>query len=230
MSLLRLRGGANRAPIVLSIDELEYLIDQLPAPPQAVALRQRLTGVLRALRSGAEGTTAHAVPGSADESSHSSRQTSVNGKGYRVPALTVDAAVVRGAREALEVLLVTRGHEPYQGKLAFPGGFVEYNEDPEDAVLRELYEECSLRGKHPQLVAVRGNPKRDPRQHTCTICYYVDPVDPNATVRGGDDAADAKWYSMDMLLKDPQGKSRLAFDHGELLAQLAVWLDRQRAR
>jgi ADP-ribose pyrophosphatase YjhB (NUDIX family) len=36
--------------------------------------------------------------------------------------------------------------------LAFPGGFVDYNEDPKDSVLRELKEECNLIGKNPRVV------------------------------------------------------------------------------
>jgi len=37
-------------------------------------------------------------------------------------------------------LLVRRGHNPDKGKWVFPGGFVDYNEDPEDACIRELLE------------------------------------------------------------------------------------------
>ncbi len=36
--------------------------------------------------------------------------------------------------------------------MAFPGGFVDYNEDPKDSVLRELKEECNLLGKNPRVV------------------------------------------------------------------------------
>jgi 8-oxo-dGTP diphosphatase len=124
---------------------------------------------------------------------------------------------------------VTRAREPFKGKLAFPGGFVDYNEDPRDAVLRELAEECGIQAQNPQLVAVRGHPSRDPRQHVCTICYKVDaPV--HAEPRAGDDAAAANWYSMETLLKSPEGRSRLAFDHAELLSELAAWLDQRNRR
>ncbi|KAI8063511.1 hypothetical protein BC940DRAFT_335899 [Gongronella butleri] len=51
----------NRGPIVLSIDEAEYLLDQLPPPdkdedPMVTKLRTRLSDLLAALRKGAEGT------------------------------------------------------------------------------------------------------------------------------------------------------------------------------
>ncbi|KAK7680267.1 hypothetical protein QCA50_016777 [Cerrena zonata] len=50
----------NRGPIVLTIDEAEYLLDQLPPPstdedPMATKLRKRLQELLTNLRSGAEG-------------------------------------------------------------------------------------------------------------------------------------------------------------------------------
>ncbi|KAJ2966990.1 hypothetical protein NUW54_g13644 [Trametes sanguinea] len=54
----------NRGPIVLTIDEAEYLLDQLPPPsadedPMATKLRKRLQEFLTALRAGAEGSTGH---------------------------------------------------------------------------------------------------------------------------------------------------------------------------
>lgn len=225
--LLRLRGGANRGPIVLSLDEVEFLIDCLPPPPEAATLRGRLTTLLRALRTG-QPVASETSRESASTQSDATEQQLAHSR-YRSPALTVDAAVLRGPREALEILLVTRAREPFKGKLAFPGGFVEYNEDPQDAVLRELAEECGLQARNPQLVAVRGHPSRDPRQHVCTICYKVD-IPEYTDPRAGDDAAAANWYSMETLLKSQEDRSRLAFDHAELLSQVAAWLDQQNRR
>ena len=56
------------------------------------------------------------------------------------PSLAVDAVAIRGD----EVLLIRRGSEPWKGMLAFPGGFVDSGENPEDAVIRELKEELLL--------------------------------------------------------------------------------------
>jgi 8-oxo-dGTP diphosphatase len=42
--------------------------------------------------------------------------------------------------------LITRGGDPFKGHYAFPGGFVEYGEDPENACIRELREECNIEG------------------------------------------------------------------------------------
>ncbi|PBK97700.1 hypothetical protein ARMGADRAFT_1076163 [Armillaria gallica] len=54
----------DRGPIVLTIDEAEYLLDQLPPPSSddeefVVKLRRRLQDLLTDLRAGAEGTGAN---------------------------------------------------------------------------------------------------------------------------------------------------------------------------
>ena len=54
--------------------------------------------------------------------------------GWLNPALAVDAAVQRGE----DVLLIQRKYPPMVGYWGLPGGFVERDEDPLDAVLREL--------------------------------------------------------------------------------------------
>ena len=59
---------------------------------------------------------------------------------YRNPSLTVDAIVPISTSEGFKICLITRGRDPFQGSLAFPGGFVDYMEDPEVAVVRELDE------------------------------------------------------------------------------------------
>ena len=77
---------------------------------------------------------------------------------YRNPSLAADAIALRDGPRGAQVLLITRGFPPWEGRLAFPGGFVEMGEDPENAVLRELREETGVEGSNPELFAVRGSP------------------------------------------------------------------------
>ena len=138
---------------------------------------------------------------------------------YKIPSLTTDAIVLRKHKndDLYDILLVTRGNEPCKDCLAFPGGFVDYGEDPQNGCLRELKEETELDGKDIELLTVRGNPKRDPRRHTVSI-FYIVKVDPNAQPKGADDAKDAKFYDLKDIIENQ--KERIAFDHYGVIEEL----------
>src|SRR3954454_6983431 len=95
------------------------------------------------------------------------------------PAVTVDlAAFARegdGKGSALRVLLIRRKHEPFAGRWALPGGFLDIDEPIEDAARRELKEETGLdvAGAALTFVGVYGDPGRDPRGRTISIAYAV---------------------------------------------------------
>lgn len=131
---------------------------------------------------------------------------------YYVPGLTTDAICTRQKEGKLEILLVTRAGPAEKGKLALPGGFVEYNESPEAGCLRELQEETGVVGKNPKLVNVFGDPQRDPRRHVVTIAYEVE-VPEDCNPKGADDAEEARFYPLDEILK----KESIAFDHLDII-------------
>ena len=122
------------------------------------------------------------------------------------PSLAVDAIAIRGSK----ILLITRGNEPWKGMLAFPGGFVELGENPEDAVIRELKEECGLDGRVLRLLCVKGNPERDPRGHIISIAYLIDV---SGEPIAGDDAESANWYEISQV-------KEMAGDHMSMLDYL----------
>ena len=128
----------------------------------------------------------------------------------RTPLLAADG-FVRDA--AGRVLLIRRKNPPSAGSWALPGGFVEENEDPRDACVRELKEETGLDVVVERLGGVFGKPGRDPRAHTVTIVYVCRVVGGAAT--GGDDAAEARWFSPGEL-----PWLAFAFDHREVVAAL----------
>jgi len=141
-----------------------------------------------------------------------------NGRPIKVPNVATDAIVIKpkGADSNHDILLITRGNEPFKGMLAFPGGFVDYNEDPEKACVRELSEECGIKGYTPKLVTVAGKGDRDPRKHIISIVYHVE-VSAEDSVKAGDDAATAKWYDLSEVWKNEGGKHDMAFDHRDIL-------------
>ena len=122
----------------------------------------------------------------------------------RRPALTVDGILFKDD----SILLVKRKYKPFQGAWAIPGGFVEYGEKTEDAVLREVFEETNMRTKIHSLIGVYSDPHRDPRGHTITVVYLIDYKD--GELHAGDDASSVKFFKMNEL-------PALAFDHAVII-------------
>ncbi|MEU1574730.1 NUDIX domain-containing protein [Streptomyces collinus] len=128
-------------------------------------------------------------------------------------AVTVDLAVLTLREGALHVLLVERGQEPYAGRWALPGGFLQPDESAETAARRELAEETGLSdvsGLHLEQLRTYSEPGRDPRMRVVSVAFAA--LLPDAPeVYGGSDAARAAWV--------PYGTAGpLAFDHDRILA------------
>ena len=127
--------------------------------------------------------------------------------------------------EGLSVLVVRRGNPPYQGRWAFPGGFVDDREDVERAARRELREETGVHGRWLQLeqIGAYAAPRRDRRHRTVSVAF-LGVAGPDVTGRAGDAAADVAWLPVRELLAPATRSSRLAFDHGTILADALALL------
>ena len=130
---------------------------------------------------------------------------------YPRPAVTVDTAIFTRQDGTWRILLVQRGHDPFAGRWALPGGFVDEDEDLADAAARELKEETCAEGVPLVQCGAYGTPGRDPRGHTITVVYAAALDAVPAGVRAADDAADAQWFPVDDL-------PALAFDHDQIIA------------
>ena len=94
--------------------------------------------------------------------------------GFRNPALTVDGVVMAvSPDEGPVVLLIERGADPFRGSWALPGGFVDYGEDVDRAIHREIEEETGLTGLEFRQFHTFGQPGRDPRGHTVSVVYVA---------------------------------------------------------
>jgi 8-oxo-dGTP diphosphatase len=117
--------------------------------------------------------------------------------------------------DGLEVLLVTRGEDPFTGMLALPGGFVRADETLSEAAARELAEETRLTvgAAHLEQLASYGDPGRDPRMRVVTVAYLA--LAPEMPLpQAGTDAAAASWVAAEDVLDGHV----LAFDHQRILA------------
>ncbi len=140
---------------------------------------------------------------------------------YPRPALTVDC-VIFGLDQSskLKVLLIERLNDPFKDCWALPGGFVDIDEAPEHAALRELDEETGVKGVFIEQLYTFGAPDRDPRGRVVSIAYFALVNLAKHPVSAASDARNVSWFEMDAL-------PNLAFDH-KLILQVAI--DRLRAK
>lgn len=132
----------------------------------------------------------------------------------RKPNLTTDGILSVGGR----ILLVKRKFDPFRGRFALPGGFVEFGETVEECVVREVREETGLKVRVDRLMGVYSTPGRDPRGHTVSIVFVL-------KQDGGElkdsEETHAEWAP---LLEIPP----LAFDH-DIIVSDYLRLERHKA-
>lgn len=141
---------------------------------------------------------------------------------YPMPAVTVDAIVLRKNVHAdkSEVLLIKRLNEPFKGLWALPGGFVEIDEELDDAVVRELQEETGVIHRSLKQIFTVGTVGRDPRYRTISVIYYGWFDESIMQVRAGDDASDAQWFEVNDM-------PSMAFDHMEIIKEAFCTINKE---
>lgn len=124
--------------------------------------------------------------------------------------IATDALIFSHSTGVSKLLLVTRKYDPNQGMWAFPGGFVDDDEELEAAALRELHEETGLLLPSLKQLHTFGKVGRDPRGRTVSVVYYGFADEHAHHIAGGDDAATAAWVPLHDI-------TQMAFDHKEVL-------------
>lgn len=129
---------------------------------------------------------------------------------------TADIIIFTPKNNTLHVLLIQRGNHPYKNYWCFPGGFVDPQETPLVAAVRELEEETSITipPEDLTLVGEYKTPWRDPRMKnniSTAYTYYTETIPKH---KAGDDAIGARFVPVSEIL---DGTIKLGFDHGEIL-------------
>jgi 8-oxo-dGTP diphosphatase len=130
---------------------------------------------------------------------------------YPHPAVTTDVVLFTIQDERLEVLLIRRGSEPFKGRWALPGGFVDIDEDLLACAKRELEEETGVTGIYLEQLYTFGTPDRDPRERVISVTYYALVPRERLTIRAASDAEAVTWFPFQQL-------PPLAFDHEQIVA------------
>jgi ADP-ribose pyrophosphatase YjhB (NUDIX family) len=112
----------------------------------------------------------------------------VDARSQAEPVAAVGAVVLD---EEERVLLVKRGRPPGAGQWSLPGGRIEGDELPAEAVVREVREET---GVEARVVCTLGVVAVASEGHSFAIHgHLLVPVSPSQDPRPADDAADARW-------------------------------------
>ncbi|HEU6446730.1 MAG TPA: NUDIX domain-containing protein [Gaiellaceae bacterium] len=122
--------------------------------------------------------------------------------------LHVTLAVVFQVRDrALQVLVWQRAREPFAGRWALPGGYLEPGQTLEQSIRRHLAAKVDVRDlAHLEQLETRSEPDRNPVAWELATAYLglvpsdVDPAIPE----------DTRWLPVDRL-------RGTAFDHGEIV-------------
>lgn len=119
------------------------------------------------------------------------------------PFTTVDAIIeIDGG-----IVIIERSNPPFGW--ALPGGFVDYQESLEQAVVREAKEETGLDIFESKQFHTYSEPSRDPRFHTIATVFIAKA---KGTPKAGDDAGSLKVVSLNEI-----ENFDFAFDHAKIL-------------
>ena len=137
---------------------------------------------------------------------------------YANPKPTIAAICVddRG-----RVLLTRRAAEPKLGAWDLPGGFVEEDEHPLDALRRELREETGLEVEPLEFLGIWMDRYGGDSTAQATLNLFWRARVSGGDPRAADDVSELRWFTPDEL----PPRAELAFDCVGLA--LAAWQDRQ---
>lgn len=145
---------------------------------------------------------------------------------FERPSVTVDMLVFtvldneaadkrRLAKKDLAVLMVRRSDHPCIGQWALPGGFVEMNENLDQAAQRELQEETGIENLYMEQLYTFGDVGRDPRTRIISTSYMTLADSQSlGEIRAGSDARDVSWFKIKFYNLNDH-KSSIYFDHAE---------------
>jgi len=133
--------------------------------------------------------------------------------------VAVDCIIFGFDRQALKLLCVKRDFAPEKGKWSLMGGFLEQEEDIDDAAKRVLYQLTGLNEIYLEQLQAYGERTRDPAGRVISIAYYalIDSVRFDKQISR---TYDARWFSLDHL---PQ----LVFDHQAMVEKAIKRLQRK---
>jgi 8-oxo-dGTP diphosphatase len=127
-----------------------------------------------------------------------------------IDSVSIDCVVMGFEQSTLKVLLIKRKSDPKKGMWALPGGFVQEDEDLNDAAQRILTELTGLNKVFMQQVQAFGDVSRFPVRRVVTIAYFAFVKPEIYTITPGLLTEEAAWVNVDAV-------PDLVFDHNHIL-------------
>jgi len=142
---------------------------------------------------------------------------------FERPLVTVDVAIFSVEGGLLQVLLVQRpdaADEPFPGRWALPGGFVDVARDRtlHDCALRKLREKTGVAAPYLEQLGSWGSAMRDPRGWSATHAWFALVYRPPGLAPAAPPAIGAGTTAAQWMDVDDAARKRLAFDHNQILA------------
>jgi 8-oxo-dGTP diphosphatase len=139
------------------------------------------------------------------------------GLDFERPLVSVDVLIFSLLDGALNVLLVRRpddAEDPFPGRWALPGGFVDVARDRtlQACAARKLRDKTGVSTPYLEQLGSWGSATRDPRGWSATHVYFALIHVPSVQGTPEQGSADSQWVEV-----DEASRKRLAFDHSEIL-------------
>jgi ADP-ribose pyrophosphatase YjhB (NUDIX family) len=137
------------------------------------------------------------------------------------PIVGAGALIIKNGK----LLLIKRGAKPGQGRWSIPGGLVELGERVQDAIVREVKEECGLDIEVERLMDVFDSITRDEKgrvQYQFVVVNFLAKIK-GGTLKNADDVLEARWVPLNEVKKYNLTNSFRKFfqKHHEELKQLS---------
>lgn len=128
----------------------------------------------------------------------------------KIRNISIDSIIYSFRDEKLRVLLVKHAEGPSEGKWGLPGGWVDEDENLDDAAVRLLNTHTGLNDVYLEQLRAFGDVKRFPDERVITIAYFALVKAKYANVIAGHTVSNVEWKSIDKL-------PSLIYDHNDIL-------------
>ena len=123
--------------------------------------------------------------------------------------IAVDCIIFGFDGSDIKLLLIQRGLKPEKGKWSLMGGFLQPNEDLQQAADRVLKKLTGLEGVYMEQMRAFGDPQRDPVERTLSVAYFA-LIDIHRYEKQLSADYHAEWFHVKSM-------PELIFDHKEMV-------------